>query len=250
MRIIGILVSCLVFVYSPVSALAKLPSAAPTTTAGDLLGKMTGGQIVPFRTSRYRGVIGQTSWVTCGPAAAATLLHYLGKRKKGIPIGESEVIRAIPNFISPTSEGVADESEGVADEPASAGVSMLDLKRALAAFDVPSKGYRIDLAHLADYFRRGGVPVILHVTRPQLHYVVAVGLHEGGSGERIVLADPSFGRRTLSLEEIRVRKGFSGAVLVPTPSAVGVAVMRERQQEVLAAYALRRQRLERMREAL
>jgi len=43
---------------------------------------------------------------------------------------------------------------------------------------LPLGGYRMDLQGLQTYFARGGLPVILHVTRPELYWVVGVVLAE------------------------------------------------------------------------
>jgi len=40
----------------------------------------------------------------------------------------------------------------------------------------------VNLEELADYFRRGGLPVIGHVTKPQLHFLVIAGMVDPPSG--------------------------------------------------------------------
>ena len=42
----------------------------------------------PYRNIRYQGVVGQTSYYTCGPAAVATLLRYY----YGINTSETEIL--------------------------------------------------------------------------------------------------------------------------------------------------------------
>jgi predicted double-glycine peptidase len=41
-----------------------------------LLGLALAQQPTPHRDLRYQGVVGQTDWFTCGPAAVVTLLRY------------------------------------------------------------------------------------------------------------------------------------------------------------------------------
>ena len=172
-----------------------------------------------YRELRYTGVIGQTDWYTCGPAAAATLLHHYF----GIPATEVELL------------GLAVQAMEGAEQDPRAGISAWALLRALAHKGLPARGYRVDPDHLAAYFHQGGLPVILHVTRPEAHYVVAVGT----VGEQVLLADPSFGRHLLSWEELAEEKGFSGVVLVPVPGPERAAEARQAQRTALQAAAAR-----------
>ena len=77
--------------------------------------------VTPYRDLRYEGVIAQTDWYTCGPAAAATLLRYYF----GLDVDESDVLEAA------AAAGGLDPS---------AGVSALALVRSLGAFGVPAQG--------------------------------------------------------------------------------------------------------------
>src|SRR5690606_18005657 len=87
----------------------------------------------------------------------------------------------------------------------------------------------------AAYFHQGGLPVILHVTRPEVHYVVAVGT----VGDKVLLADPSFGRHLLSWHELAEEKGFSGVALVPVPGAEHAEQARQLQATALESAAAR-----------
>jgi len=182
--------------------------------------------VTPYRDLRYEGVIAQTDWYTCGPAAAATLLRYYF----GLDVDESDVLEA----------AAAAAAAGGLD--ASAGVSALALVRSLGAFGVPAQGYRLTPEALADYFRRGGLPVIAHATRPRQHYVVVVGL----VGDYALVADPSWGRRVERWVDFAADKGFSGVVLVPVPEAGLAAAAADAQRLALEGAARDLRRLDRL----
>ncbi|GAA6749511.1 C39 family peptidase [Thermus brockianus] len=168
---------------------------------------------------RYAGTIPQTSWETCGAAALATL-----HRLFGLEATEGEML-----------EGALRHQQGL-----DGGLNALSLVRASGERGLPLRGYRMDLQGLQTYFARGGLPVILHVTRPELHWVVGVVL----VGEHLVLADPSWGRRILPLPAVAGEKGWSGVVLVPEPPLLLVPRGRAAQGEWAAWAQARLQRLE------
>ena len=191
-----------------------------------------------YRELRYDRVVGQTSWITCGPAAAATLLtHYLA-----IPASEGDVVRAIAGDTPAESIGPT-ASTGLARIE---GYSMLDLKRALGHYGVESAGYRLSEEVLKAYFDQGGLPVIVHLTKPQAHFAVLVAY----LGDRLILADPSFGERVISRSELIDRFGFSGHALVAVPTSEQAQVASERQSAVLGSFAEREGRLRRLGAAL
>lgn len=192
-----------------VAALVVLLGAGVGQGAG-----VRGTALEDYRSLRYGGVIGQTDWYTCGPAAAATLLqHYVG-----IPATETEMLELAVQVMAAAGEDPQD------------GISALALVRALERKGVPARGYRLDLAALKTYFQQGGLPVIVHVTRPEPHYVVAVG----SVGPWVLLADPSWGRHLVSWTELDTEKGFTGVVLVPVPPPELAAAARALQQAALA----------------
>jgi len=53
------------------------------------------GTSLSYRELRYDGVVGQTDWYTCGPAAVATLLTYY----YGIPTTEAEALKLAEGFM-------------------------------------------------------------------------------------------------------------------------------------------------------
>jgi predicted double-glycine peptidase len=154
----------------------------------------------PFETyleSRYEGVVGQSSDYSCGPAAVATLLqHYYGMHAP-----EADVLLR------------AEEYELAAGRELGRGISALTLKRLLQEAGIPTRGLSVTIASLVEHFATGGLPLIAHLTRPQKHYAVCVGM----VGEAVVLADPSWGRQILPLTQMVTERGFEGTVLAPAP---------------------------------
>jgi hypothetical protein len=179
-------------------------------------------QPAPYRELRYTGVVGQTTWYTCGPAAASTLLQEYYQ----VEASEEEITDFSLEFMGaePQQFQVNGKDIGVLE-----GVTALALQESLAHYGLPAQGYRLDLASLADYFDRGGLPVILHVTKPQLHYILA----EAMVGDYLLIADPSWGRRLIKLGDLISDKGFSGVALVPVPNSI-----QQRQAQQAQAQAL------------
>ena len=169
-----------------------------------------------YRELRYEGVTGQTEWFTCGPAALSTLFgEYYGLAD----MGELELLELSIQAMAGTDHDIEES-----------GVTALALKQVAEAKGIPTKGFSVTMEELRDYFETGGLPLLIHVTRPELHYVIAVGL----VGESIVIADPSFGRRILAFESLVFEKGFSGVVLVSVPDEAAA----ERAKRVQAATLL------------
>lgn len=110
-----------------------------------------------FAKLRYASTIPQTTWETCGAAALATLHRLFGQEAT-----EGEML-----------ERALRHQQGL-----DGGLNALSLVRASGERGLPLQGYRMDLQGLQTYFARRGLPVILHVTRPELHWVVGVVLAE------------------------------------------------------------------------
>lgn len=170
-----------------------------------------------FHDARYDGVVGQTDWSTCGPAAVATLLRYY----YGMDVDEREALRRALSFA---------EAQGL---DAAAGVSGLALAHSMETFGVPTLGYRLTPEALTDYFHRGGLPVIAHVTRPRQHYVVLVGM----IGPYVLVADPSWGRRVERWDDFLAEKDFSGVTLVPVPDGHLASIASEAQRRAVQRLA-------------
>lgn len=185
---------------------------------------------VSMRALRYEDVVGQSDWHTCGAAAVATwLTYYLGR-----PVSEAEVLAVAGRVMDQRGQ-----------EPAG-GLSMLALRDAMQEYGVRAVGYRVSVDHLLAYFRGGGLPVLLHLSEPELHYVLAIGVWD----DYMILADPSFGRSAVKRFELVEQKGFTGAVLVADVDTPTAQIARAKQQEVIAFFADRLIRLKAMRWAI
>ena len=82
------------------------------------------------------------------------------------------------------------------------------------------------------------------MTRPQPHYVLAVGNVGSAGGHLLFIADPSYGRRLVIPRELEAELGFAGYVLVPIPPEPQLQLVAAKQQEELALERLRLRRLE------
>lgn len=180
--------------------------------------------VTSYREQRYKYVIGQTTWWSCGPASIATLLHYYYK----IDTTEQEIIK----YIAQISE---DESYLVE------GISLFLIKNIIKKiYDINSTGYRLKIDNLVDYFKRGGLPIIMHFTLPRNHYVVGIGVI---NEKYIIVADPTFGMRLLEIYSLEEDKGFKGIVLVPIPKNNHIVNAQNMQNKVINEYKRRFKRL-------
>ncbi len=119
---------------------------------------------------RWKRVMRQSYDISCGSAALATILKY----QFGHQIGEQELIHAILARVQEkevTRRG---------------GFTLLDLKQVAMGFGYTVHGYQLSLEQLAGL----GMPALVPITmRGYKHFVVFRGM----AGDRVVLADPSFG---------------------------------------------------------
>ncbi len=151
---------------------------------------------------RYEAVVMQHWDTSCGAAALATLLTYDFRD----PVSEAYVARAML------------EGTDAATVRAQGGFSLLDLQRfAVERGYAEASGYgQLDLAHL-----QGMTPAIIPISvHGYDHFVVVRAV-----GEREVeIADPAFGRRSVSLQELEraweqrvafVVHGLEGAAEAP-----------------------------------
>ena len=187
---------------------------------------------VSYLAIRYTDVIEQSNEYTCGAAAVATLLTYF----YDIPVSERDVLNLV--YESMRVRGEKPEQGH--------GLTAYDLKEALESKGVETKGFLVKPAALQDYFARGGLPVIIHLTKPEKHFEVAVGM----IGDQVVIADPSWGRSVIPLTELAKQRGYDGVILVPIPSSALARQVAARQQATLEWAALRLTRLARLRESL
>jgi predicted double-glycine peptidase len=148
-----------------------LPEPMPSSTAA--VGDFT-VPVLSWRQARLSGTLLQQYDFSCGSAAVATLLthHY------GLPTSEAAV------FESMFAQG--DQARIRRD-----GFSMLDLKRALAAYGLQADGFEQPLEKL----QQAGLPAIVLISENGYqHFVVIKGL----SAERVLIGDPAKGTRAMS----------------------------------------------------
>ncbi|MCR4392515.1 MAG: cysteine peptidase family C39 domain-containing protein [Candidatus Acetothermia bacterium] len=189
-------------------------------------------QPLPYRDLRYTEVVGQADWYTCGPAAVATLLTYC----YDIPTSEAEALELAEGFM---------RAQGLEPGP-ERGINALALKQTLEAKGIPTKGYRVAPEALRDHFNRGGLPLIAHLTEPQKHFALVIGM----VGDQIVVADPSWGRSIIPFSALVKERGYREVVLVPIPPAELAAQAKARQRETLEWAEARLAALARLREGL
>lgn len=118
---------------------------------------------------RFYTVIRQRYDYSCGSAALATLMRY----HYGINVGEEA-----------TFTGMWEKGDQATIR--TAGFSLLDMKRYLAAHGLQTEGFRVTLDQIAST----GVPgIALTVTKGYRHFVVIKGV----SAQSVLIGDPSRG---------------------------------------------------------
>ena len=151
---------------------------------------------------RRDGVVVQKFDLSCGAAALATILNH----QHGDPVPEREIARALMQ----RREYLADPSRLRVQQ----GFSLLDLKRYVDKRGYEGVGFgRLTLRDLVEQ-APVLVPLSLHGYN---HFVVFRGMR----GNRVLLADPAWGNRTLRLE--RFEKAWIEA---PKIGKVGFVVER------------------------
>ena len=152
-------------------------------------------QVVSLIELRQAKVVRQQWDLTCGAAAIATLMTYQLNR----PVSEREVTLAMLQRTSPLLVRLR------------LGFSLLDLKRYAATQGLEATGYGglglDDLVAMAPVI----VPIRSHGFR---HFVVL----RGRSGDRLLLADPAFGNRTMSADTFEAQWANHLGFTVTDPS--------------------------------
>ena len=151
---------------------------------------------------RQEGVTIQNWDLSCGAAALATILNY----QYGDPVAERDIAKGLIG------------REKYLDNPglvrAQEGFSLLDLKRYVDARGYQGIGYgKLDLEDLIER-----APIIVPIRSNGYHHFV---VFLGRRGNRVLVADPAWGRRTLTVDE------FEAAWLsYPEVGRVGFVVAR------------------------
>jgi predicted double-glycine peptidase len=160
--------------------LVLLAAAFPLAAAAPGWSLQAGPGAKPFRSlaeRRNEQVVRQQWDLSCGAAAIATLLSY----QLGHPVSEHDVALAMLRRASPLLVR------------ARLGFSLLDLKIYAATQGFGAAGFgQMTLADL-DAMAPAIVPIRRYGFR---HYVV----YRGRRDDRVLIADPSFGNRTLPVE--------------------------------------------------
>lgn len=145
-------------------------------------------RIRSFQEIRVANVTRQKWDLSCGSAALSTLLTYYLRD----PVPETAIIVWILHRTDP----VRVQSRG--------GFSLLDLKRFVQARGYDAEGYRdLTIADLAGFGRPAIVPVRV---KGYDHFVVFHGV----LGDRVLVADPSFGN--LTIQTARFRQIWKGGI--------------------------------------
>lgn len=160
----------------------------------------------------------QSESYSCGAAALATLLTFFYDRT----VSEQAILTVAAGLMQQRNKAI---------EPN--GIDALALRDTLSHYGVESKGIQTDPATLVAYFKQGGLPVILQLVQEQAHYVVAIGLiTANGTGDRLLVADPGWGYRSMTVEDLAIV--HSGFVLVPLSAEIDTDRLRQNQQGILS----------------
>lgn len=170
-----------------------------------------GRSVRSYRSLRYDRVVGQTAWFTCGPAAVATLLHLY---REGEGVTESSLLKRAMKLQPDYAKGF----------------NLLTLTRILRLEGYESVGYRLTAPQLQNYFLSGALPVIMHVKKPMIHYVILIGFIDA---DFAVIFDPSWGRQVVPYDSYVRDKGFEGHVLIPIPDKESNHTARGNQMQII-----------------
>lgn len=152
-----------------------LAAALAFTVAGAAVGQIR--HVRSLAEFRDEGVVRQSLDVTCGAAAIATLLTF----QFGRPVSERAVVLTL---LGHTNASLV---------RARLGFSLLDLKGYVASQGLVGAGLGGMTLDDLDERAPAIVPLRWHGFR---HFVV----YRGRRGDRVLLADPAFGNRTLKLD--------------------------------------------------
>jgi uncharacterized protein len=135
------------------------------------------GPVRSLLEARQENVVVQQWDTSCGAAALATLLKY----QHALPVSEKDIAEAMLHRTDPLKVKVR------------GGFSLLDLKRYADARGFEGVGYmQLELDDLMAM-----VPAIVPIdVRGYPHFVVV----RGKGGEKVLIADPAFGNRTMDVQ--------------------------------------------------
>lgn len=181
---------------------------------------------------KVEGTVPQTTDSSCGAAAVSCLLDLY----YGVPASEGMVLEWVEESVAARGEPPGKEH----------GLTALDLKKVSEALGLPMVGYRVDLTGLEDFFDRGGLPILVHVTAPRRHYLALIAL----AGGYALVADPAWGRCIVPTIDLAEHREMSGVILVPLPDGNQASHARAAQTAAIAWMKHRLGRLGELRETI
>lgn len=169
-----------------IDASDKKPLSATLVAAQEARGLTAAAAAKSNDSGRKSGIIRQTSDVTCGPAALASLLMF----HLGVETSEEEIARLSGTYEKGTS-------------------TLLGLRNAARAKGFEAAGYRMSLTALMSEVEASGVPVLVHFKEPSLHYALVLGRVD----DFILVADPSRGNVSMHVGDF-TRRWDNNALVV------------------------------------
>jgi predicted double-glycine peptidase len=165
----------------------------------DMGGPIIQKEIQSSQEIKQKNVVIQERDYSCGTASLSTLLkYYLGKS-----VDETEIIKTLLRI---------NEKRGTLEEIIKRrGFSLLDLKLFAEDQGFKATGFRLDFDDLVNLHKPALVPIIPDGFK---HFVV----FRGSDGQRVFLADPSFGNLIESVEQFKKDwYGFTNVALIVVP---------------------------------
>lgn len=156
-------------------------------------------QIISIKEARFKNVVPQSLDFSCGVAALATLLKF----QFGKDVTEADIIKGM--FMHGNRNLIKKR-----------GFSLLDMKSYGQSIDYQVSGYRLKKI---EQLRRINIPTILLIdVRGYSHFVVLKGI----IGNKVFIADPAWGNRTVDLEEFS--KAWNNVIAVVRGQKEGIPV--------------------------
>jgi len=169
-----------------------------------------GWPVDSYHQMRYENVRGQDTSASCGPASLSTLFTNFFNRD----VSEDQIIEIILPGISEEFDEFVSGS-GLPE----GGVSMLDLKVASVELGVEAKGFKVPEDNLLPLVDSLSLPVLLHLEKPDEHFVLLLG----STYNKAILADPSWGLRTVTPRLLFSRWGGLIIGFQPDPDSIKYA---------------------------
>ena len=173
---------CMIFL--PVLFMLLLSGCAKTKTVGPRisiggtgLGLVVAMPVKSNQEIKWENVNRQGLDISCGPAALSTLINYYLADQ----VSEMDIISSILKSSDVSKIKQIQKRQAF---------SLLDLKKFAQARGYKAAGYKVDVQDLLDFEK----PVIIPIeSMGYRHFVVFKGI----KGDRVYLADPAFGNRTM-----------------------------------------------------